>query len=96
MICVSNYNCWIFELILKKLNFLKKNYILLILLITAFFVQLMANKKIHQSKKLEEENLNNKRDKIENCIDIENKSKRTFYENLKLSEYCIDKFGTKK
>tara|TARA_Y100001978_G_scaffold23566_1_gene19756 strand:+ start:251 stop:487 length:237 start_codon:yes stop_codon:yes gene_type:complete len=78
------------------LNFLKKNYILLILLITAFFVQLMANKKIHQSKKLEEENLNNKRDKIENCIDIENKSKRTFYENLKLSEYCIDKFGTKK
>ena len=96
MICVSNYNCWIFELILKKLNFLKKNYILLILLITAFFVQLMANKKIDQLKKLEEENLNNKRDKIENCIDIGNKSKRTFYENLKLSEYCIDKFGTKK
>ena len=96
MICISNYNCKIFELILKKLNFLKKNYILLILLITACFVQLMANKKIYQLKKLEEENLNNERDKIENCIDIENKSKRTFYENLKLSEYCIDKFGTKK
>ena len=56
----------------------------------------MANKKIHQSKKLEEENLNIERDKIENCIDIENKSKRTYYENIKLSEYCIDKFGTKK
>jgi len=54
----------------------------------------MANKKIYQLKKLGEENLNNKRDKIENCIDIENKSKRTYYENIKLSEYCIDKFGT--
>ena len=86
----------IFELILKKLNFLKKNYILLILLITAGLVQLMANKKNYQLKKLEEVNLNNERDKIENCIDIENKSKRTYYENIKLSEYCIDKFGTKK
>ena len=96
MICISNYNCKIFELILKKLNFLKKNYILLILLITAGLVQLMANKKNYQLKKLEEVNLNNERDKIENCIDIENKSKRTYYENIKLSEYCIDKFGTKK
>ena len=56
----------------------------------------MANKKIDQLKKLEEENLNNERDKIKNCIDIENKSKRTYYENIKLSEYCIDKFGTNK
>ena len=32
-------------------------------------------------------------EKLENCIDIENKNKRSFYENIQLSEYCIDKFG---
>ena len=37
---------------------------------------------------------NNQTDKIKNCIDIENKNKRTIYENIKLSEYCINKFST--
>tara|TARA_B100001115_G_scaffold114107_1_gene84634 strand:- start:135 stop:299 length:165 start_codon:yes stop_codon:yes gene_type:complete len=48
-----------------------------------------------QLKKAEEE-LNKQSDKIENCIDIQNKNKRTIYENIKLSEYCIDNFGNTK
>ena len=73
------------------MNFSKKHYILLILLITTCFVQFIFFNKNNQVKKVEEE-INNKSDKIKNCIDIENKNKRTLNENIKLSEYCIDKF----
>ena len=75
------------------MKLLKNYYILLILLSTSFFVQFIFNKN-NQLKK--EEELNNQSDRIENCIDIENKSKRTVYENIKLSEYCIDNFVTTK
>ena len=75
------------------MNFSKKNYILLILLSTASLVQFIIIYKNIQLKKVEEE-LNNQRDKIENCIDIENKNKRSIYENIKLSEYCIGNFVT--
>tara|TARA_Y100001978_G_scaffold74012_1_gene66322 strand:+ start:435 stop:605 length:171 start_codon:yes stop_codon:yes gene_type:complete len=51
--------------------------------------------KSNQLKKLEEE-MNDKSDRIESCLDIENKNKRSIYENIKLSEYCIDKFGSTK
>ena len=74
------------------MNFLKKSYILWILLSTTFFVQFFIASKNNQLKKLEEE-FNKHSDKIENCIDFENKNKRTIYENIKLSEYCIDNFG---
>ena len=77
---------------LKKLNFLKKNYIFLILLIITCFVQFIKIYKNNQKNKVIEE-LINQSDKIENCIDIENKNKRTISENIKLSEYCIDNFG---
>ena len=70
---------------------MKKRHILLILLSTTCVVQLLYKNK--QLEKVEEE-INNQSDKIENCIDIENKNKRTIYENLKLSEYCINEFGT--
>ena len=50
--------------------------------------------KNNQLKKEEEQELNNQTDKIEKCIDIENKNKRTLYENMKLSEYCINNFST--
>ena len=52
--------------------------------------------KFSENKQLEklEEKLDNQIDKIEKCIDLENKNKRSIYENIKLSEYCIDKFGT--
>ena len=76
------------------MNFLKKYYILWILLSTTFFVQLIIANKNNQLKKLEEEEFKKQSDKIENCIDFENKNKRTIYENIKLSEYCIYKFGT--
>ena len=73
------------------MSILKIRHFLLILLSTTCVVQLLYKNK--QLEKLEEE-INNQSDKLENCIDIENKNKRTIYENLKLSEYCIDNFGT--
>ena len=75
------------------MNFLKKYYILWILLSTTFFVQFFIANKNNQLKKFEEEEFKNQSDKIENCIDFENKNKRTIYENIKLSEYCINNFG---
>ena len=76
------------------MNFLKKHYILLILLITTSSVQISIFYINNHLKKVEDEELNNQSDKIEKCIDIENKNKRTIFENIRLSEYCIDKFGT--
>ena len=73
----------------KKMNFLKKYYILLILLSTTCFVQFI---KFYENKQLEEK-LYHQSDTIEKCIDFENKNKRSIYENIKLSEYCIDNFG---
>tara|TARA_B100000212_G_scaffold165589_1_gene124562 strand:- start:91 stop:324 length:234 start_codon:yes stop_codon:yes gene_type:complete len=77
------------------MNFSKNNLILLLLFGITCIVQFIIYKKNYQLKKVEEE-LNNHSDKIENCIDIENKNKRSIYENIKLSEYCIDNFGTNK
>ena len=47
-----------------------------------------------QLKKIEEIELNDFSERIKNCIDIENRNKRNLNENIKLSKYCIDKFGT--
>ena len=74
------------------MNFLKKYYILFTLLITTCFLQYIILKKNNQLNKTDED-LINLSDRIENCIDIENKNKRSIYENIKLSEYCIDNFG---
>ena len=75
------------------MNFLKKYYILIILLSTTISVQLIIFYQNRQLKKLEEQ-LDNQSDKIEKCIDFENKNKRSIYENTRLSEYCIDNFGS--
>ena len=72
---------------------MRKYYILLILLSTTCFVQFIKFYENKQLKKLEEK-LDNQSDIIENCIDFENKNKRSIYENIELSEYCIDFFGT--
>ena len=77
----------------KKMNFLHKYYNLLILLSTTFFVQFLLFYENRQLKNVEEQ-LDNQSDKIEKCIDFENKNKRSIYENIKLSEYCIYNFGT--
>ena len=75
----------------KKMNFLKKYYILLILLSTTCFVFI----KFYENNQLKkgEEKLDTQRNILEKCIDFENKNKRSVYENIKLSEYCIDNFG---
>ena len=75
------------------MNFLNKYYILLILLCTTIFVQFIKFYEIKQLKKVEEK-IDNQIGTIENCIDFENKNKRSNYENIKLSEYCINKFGS--
>ena len=72
---------------------MKKYYILLILLGTTCVVQFFKFNENKQLKKLEEK-LDNQSDIIEKCIDIQNKNKRSINENIKLSEYCIDNFGT--
>ena len=76
----------------KKMNVLEKYYVLFILLSTACLVQFIKFYENIQLKKVEEK-LNNQTDIIKNCIDFENKNKRSIYENIKLSEYCIDNFG---
>ena len=77
----------------KKMNFLMKYYILLILLSTIFFVQFI---KFYENKQLKniEEKIDKQSDEIEKCIDFENKNKRSISENIKLSEYCINNFGS--
>ena len=75
------------------MNYLKKYYILLILLSTTCFIQFIKFSENKQLRKVDEK-LDNLIDKIEKCIDFENKNKRSIYENIKLSEYCIDNFGT--
>ena len=74
------------------MNVLKKYFILLILLSITCFVQVIKFYENKQLKKVEDK-LNNQSDMIEKCIDFENKNKRSIYENIKLSEYCIDNFG---
>ena len=75
------------------MNFLKKYYILFILLSTTCFVLFI---KIYENKHLKkiEEKLDNQSNIIKRCIDLENNIKRNFYENIKLSEYCIENFGS--
>ena len=74
------------------MNFLKKYFILFILLSTICFVKFITIYENRQLKK-QEEQFDSQSDKIEKCIDFENKNKRSLYENIKLSEYCIDNFG---
>ena len=76
----------------KSLNFYK-HYILLIILVTYFLFLFIFTDNNNKLKKLEEEVINDHINKIEKCIDFENKNKRSIYENIKLSEYCMDKFG---
>ena len=74
------------------MNFLKKYYILLILLSTTCFIQFIKfyeNKQLIKSKEKHKYQI----EILENCIDFDNKNKRSIYENIKLSEYCIDNFG---
>ena len=74
---------------------LKIYYILLILLSITCLVQFIKFYKNKQLKKVNKK-LNNQSDEIEKCIEFKNKNKRIIYENIRLSEYCIDNFGSNK
>ena len=74
------------------MNFLKKFIFLLILLITTCFAQFIKFIENKQLKKVYDK-LDIQSDIVEKCIDFENKNKRSIYENIKLSEYCINNFG---
>ena len=69
-------------------------YLLFILTFTIGLVQILLTLKYKHLNKIEEKELKDHSRKIENCIDIKNNNKRTFYENIRLSEYCIDNFGS--
>ena len=64
----------------------------MILLRTTCFAQFI---KFYENKQLQkgEKKLDIQSDIVEKFIDFENKNKRSIYENIKLSEYCIDNFG---
>ena len=65
----------------------------MILLSATYFIQFLKFYDNKQLKKIEEK-IDNQSTIIEDTIDFENKYKRNIYENIKLSEYCIDNFGT--
>ena len=74
-------------------DILKSQYIFLILLSNTFLILSILLFSKSQLKKLEDKEFKDLSDRIENCIDIENKNRRTLKENIILSEYCMDKFG---
>ena len=52
---------------------------------------------ISSDLKNEEKNkLKNSAEILNECFDLENKSKRTINESLKLIEYCLEEFGSEK
>ena len=70
-------------------------FLILLLVIFIFFFILKLIKKM-ESIKSEKIDLINQSIKLSNCIDIQNNNKRKIYENIKLKEYCINKFGFNK
>ena len=47
-------------------------------------------------KKEEKNKLKKSAEILNECFDLKNKSKRTINESLKLIEYCLEEFGSKK
>ena len=47
-------------------------------------------------KKEEKNKLKKSAEILNECFDLENKSKRTINESLKLIEYCLEEFGSEK
>ena len=67
-------------------------YVFFLSLIAFGLIQILLSIKNNQLNYQQQKEFKNHK-YIEKCIDIENKNKRTFYENINLSEYCINKFG---
>ena len=73
--------------------------LVLIFLSIVFLISLKTyrNFTISNDLKNEEKNKLKKSAEILNeCFDLENKSKRTINESLKLIEYCLEEFGSEK
>ena len=67
-----------------------------------FFIVIMQGLKIYSNFKISRDFKNEKRNKskksadvLNECIDLDNKSKRTLSDSMKLAEYCLKKYGTK-
>ena len=46
----------------------------------------------HNPKNLKNIQLKNKSIKLKDCLDIENKNRRSSYENVELTEFCLNEF----
>ena len=71
----------------------------LILLAMTFLIGLKIYRNFNISKELKNEEKNKLKKSAEvlnNCFDLENKSQRSLNDSLKLIEYCLDKYGSKK
>ena len=79
------------------MGYLSKKLIL-VLILCGFIISFQTRRVFNnfQSKIKYNRSLENKTTKIRSCIDIQNKNKRNIYENIELSEYCINKFGSNK
>ena len=74
-------------------NIFKLRYIFLIIFISTGSILILLFLKNSKLKKIEKKELNDQTELIKKCIDIENKNLRNFRENIKLIEYCLDKFN---
>ena len=66
---------------------------LVLILICLIFIFSSLN---HSPEKLKNIELKNKSIKLKDCIDIENKNRRSSFENIELTEFCLNEFRSKK
>ena len=66
---------------------------LVLFLICLIFILSSLNQ---SPKKLKNIQLKNKSIKLKDCIDIENKYSRSSYENIELTEFCLNEFRSNK
>ena len=73
---------------------------LVIILLTILFLQgLKIYSDFNNSRELKKEEKNRLKKSAEvlnNCFDLENKSKRSVNDSMKLIEYCLKEYGSKK
>ena len=75
-------------------NSTKIKSLLLFLFTILILIQFIKVFNKNRLNKLNNSEINKKSIQLKNCIDIENKTDRKMYENIRLSEYCIKEFGS--
>ena len=79
-----------------------KNFRLFLVATLLFIVFIFGLKVFHNfniSRKLKNEEKNRLKQSAEvlnECFDLKNKSKRTLNDSMKLIEYCLEEYGSKK